>query len=1076
MKKVFVLLVSILCVVVYAQSPQLTVIGADSLQVRMSRMIVDVKIVGNIAYTTSEMHFTNKSNRQMEAELLFPLPQGVSVSRYAIDINGQLREAVPVDKSKGKQVFEAIEHRRVDPGLLEKVEGNNFKTRIYPIMPNRKRVVVIGYEQELSGSDANNLIYHMVSKYHATLDQFDLIIRVVGAALQPTIIENGAQRTLTELQQANEWTHSYQTRISKTHYRPDELLTVTIPTGQETQSVLTQSVNGQHYFYVNLFVPVQKSQRQKPASIGLVWDVSLSCRKRDFAKESQLLDAYFKAIQNTNVTLYTMGYAFEKKKVYVIANGDWSALKKELEATPYDGGTRYSQIKWEVHDAYLLSTDGLSSLSENTLPTTAKPVYTISSLVSSDFSLLEAAASTTGGEMLNLNRIDTAQALDRMLHTQLRFLGIRDNYAVAEVFPAVGSAASGSFSVSGISLKEKNELVLLFGVDGRPTIERKVVLDVASQRTSEISIEKLWVQRKIAGLELQYAKNEQEIESMGKKYGIITRNTSLIVLETVADYIAYDIVPPAELREEFDRISKQQHETRLAERRSNWDNVAEYHRALEDWWKKDFKYSAPKPQPMAKPGIQPRREPTRAGIRPSQLRARSGTGSEVLISGRVSDHVGPLPGVNVVIQGSNLGTQTDVDGNYSLRAKRGDVLVYSFIGLDNQSVRVRNANRYNVVLSGSSTELGEVVVTAMGVKKEKRALGYAVTTLSDKAVSQTLSGNAAGVAITADREVGDDDEQEKFEEADDAIDQSRRGITTQTWNPDRIYLKVLDAASETKKYEAYLELRIQQEQNPSFYFDVANYFYNKGDRSKALLVLSNIAELGLENHQLYKSLTYVLRQWEAYDDALFTASRVAQWRAHEPQSHRDLALALEDNKQYQAAFDALVAALEVNYYGEMSGQYAGVEDIILMDINRLVAQHSKIETSKLDTKYLTKMPVAIRIVLNWNQMDTDIDLHVIEPTGEECYFAHRDTAAGARFSKDFTQGYGPEQYLLRHAMPGKYQIRTNYFGERALTQNGPATVMVEIYTTKNGKITRKLQTIQLGAVKEDQNLAMLTID
>lgn len=53
---------------------------------------------------------------------------------------------------------------------------------------------------------------------------------------------------------------------------------------------------------------------------------------------------------------------------------------------------------------------------------------------------------------------------------------------------------------------------------------------------------------------------------------------------------------------------------------------------------------------------------------------------------------------------------------------------------------------------------------------------------------------------------------------------------------------------------------------------------------------------------------------------------------------------------------------------------------------------------------------------------------------------------------------------------------TNCFGERALTQNGPATVMAEIYTTKNGKTTRKLQTIQLGAVKEDQSLAMLTID
>jgi Vault protein inter-alpha-trypsin domain/CarboxypepD_reg-like domain/Uncharacterized protein conserved in bacteria (DUF2135) len=1076
MKKIFLLLVCILGAVVYAQSPQLTVNGADSLKVRMSQMIVKVKIVGNVAYTTSEMHFTNKSTRQMEAELLFPLPEGVSVSHYAIDINGHMREAVPVDKNKGKQVFEAIEHRRVDPGLLEKVEGNNFKTRIYPILPNGERTILIGYEQELSGADANNLAYQMVSKYHATLDKFEVTINVLGGALQPTIIENGKERPVTELQQPNEWTHSYQTRICKTNYRPENLLTVKIPVGQEAQSVLTQSVNGQHYFYANLFVPAQKSQRQKPASIGLVWDVSLSCRKRDFVKESQLLDAYFKAIQNTSVTLYTMGYVFEKKQVYTIFNGDWSGLKAALEATPYDGGTRFSKIKWDAHETYIVSTDGLSSLSENALPKTNKPVYIINSLVSSDFSFLNAAASQTGGELLNLNAIDTAQALDRMLHTGLRFLGIKDNYAVAEIFPAIGTTASGSFSISGISLKEKNELVLLFGSNGQATLEKKITIDVPLQNTNEINIEKLWAQKKIASLELQYTKNEQEIEQMGKKYGIITRNTSLIVLENVADYIAYDIVPPAELRDEFDRLSKQQRESRLAEQRSNWDNVADYHRALEDWWKKDLKYTAPKPEPKPNPAPQPRPEPVRPAVRTTSNHARLGTGQEMRISGTVSDQTGPLPGASVVIQGTGLGSQTDVDGRYSLRAKRGDVLVYSFIGLNDQSVRVRNGNHYNVVLSGSSTELGEVVVTAMGVRREKKALGYAVTTVSDKLVSETLSGKTAGVAISGANRNRIGNEQEKSEDADYGFDEIRRDIKTETWNPDRIYLKVLEAAPEAKKYEAYLELRIQQEQNPSFYFDVANFFYNKGDRAKALLVLSNIADLGLENHQLYKSLTYVLRQWEAYDDALFTANRVAQWRKHEPQSHRDLALALEDNKQYQAAFDALIAALEVNYYGEMDGQYEGVEDIILMDINRLTADHSNLNTAKLDPKYLAKMPVAIRIVLNWNQMDTDIDLHVIEPTGEECYFAHRDTAAGARFSKDFTEGYGPEQYLLRHAMPGKYQIRTNYYGERALTENGPATVMVEIYTTKNGKTTRKLQTIQLGAIKENQNLAMLTID
>ncbi|WP_431243193.1 hypothetical protein ACQ9BO_00225 [Flavobacterium sp. P21] len=296
-------------------------------------------------------------------------------------------------------------------------------------------------------------------------------------------------------------------------------------------------------------------------------------------------------------------------------------------------------------------------------------------------------------------------------------------------------------------------------------------------------------------------------------------------------------------------------------------------------------------------------------------------------------------------------------------------------------------------------------------------------------------------------------------------------VQTKSWNPDRLYLKALASASKEKQYDLYFELRKAQERNPSFYFDVAHFFYNQGDVKKALLILSNIADLGLENHQLYKTLTYTLRQWKDYDDAVFTAKQVANWREHEPQSLRDYALTLEDAGKYQEAFNELVKSLEVNYYGEMSGQYEGVEDIVLMDINRLMIEHPGLKTGKLDKKYMAKMPVDIRIIMNWNQMDVDLDLHVIEPTNEECYYSHTSTQIGGRFSKDFTEGYGPEQYIIRNAVKGKYQIKTNFFGETTLTENGPATILVEIYTTKAGKTSRTLKTIQLGKVKENDVLA-----
>lgn len=1048
---------------VQAQSPQLNVKGKDSALVRLSQLKVSVKVVGNIAYTTTEMHFYNGTNRQMEAELMFPLPEGVSVSRYAIDINGKMREAVPVNKNKGKQVFEAIEHRRVDPGLLEKVEGNNFRTRIYPLMPKKERIIIIGYEQELSNFDATHLSYQMLTTYPYSLDVFEMNIAVIGATSLPTVINQEGTIALENMNQ------NYVASIKRNQYKPKDKLVITIPIRADIPNVVVQSVNNQHYFYANTIIESKNIKKKNPNSIALIWDVSLSCRKRDLKKELQLLDSYFKALSSVEVTLYFAGYNFEKKNSYSIKNGDWSTLKSILESVKYDGGTRFSKIKLPSHDEYLFFTDGLSSLSSNVLSLTKRPVYTITSMASSDYAFLNFNAIKSGGNFINLNQLNGSDALNKLQYQNLKFLGIKENYLVTEMYPMIGTPVSGSFSLAGISLKETNEVTLQFGYDETPILEKTITIDAAKQASEEVNIEKLWAQKKIAFLEIQYKKYADEIELMGKKYGIVTQNTSLIVLENLHDYIQYEIIPPAELREEFDRIMKQQIESAKAKKYSNWENVANYYEQLTAWWKNDVKYSMPKPLPVTNV-------------------AKVGN-----IRGVVSDNLGPLPGATVVVKGTNRGVATDFDGKFAINAAQGETLVIDYIGFERKEIRIGRNSNYTIRLKESSQQLDEIVVTANGMAKSERnedkvvleevvvmGLGIqrkkgSVTSSMQvvrsqelsKSVSpnviQSLTGKVAGLKVSGDEEL-------EFNYS------YNDKVKVNSWSPDRVYLKVLDGVSMDKKYGAYLHLREDQINNPSFYFDVANHFYAAGDKEKALLILSNIADLGLENHQLYKSLTYLLRQWEAYDDALHTANQVAIWRAQEPQAHRDLGLTLEDNKQYQAAFDELIKALEVNYFGEMSGQYSGVEDIILMDINRMIDEHKSINTDKLDKKYLNKMPIDVRIILNWNQMDTDIDLHVIEPTNEECYYGHRDTQIGARFSKDFTQGYGPEQYLLRNAVKGKYIIKTNFFGESALTENGPTTVMVEIYTTKNGKTERTLQTIQLGTVRENQNLAEITID
>ncbi|TDW45845.1 vault protein inter-alpha-trypsin-like protein [Flavobacterium sp. 270] len=1031
----------------FAQSPELTVKGDETEKVRMSQLIVNVKVVGNIAYTTAEMHFFNSGTRQMEAELIFPLPENVSVSRYAIDINGKMREAVPVNKNKGKQVFEAIEHRRVDPGLLEKVDGNNFKTRIYPLMPNGERIVIIGYEEELTASDKNNLAYQLVSRYPKKLDKFEINVSVLGTDSSPTITENsGEQITFSK------WNQSFQTSLKKENFQPAEKLIFKIPIQENIPSVVMQNAGGQYYFYGNTFIEGNVSAKKAPNSIGIIWDNSLSCQNRDLKKELDLLDAYFQKIQNTKVTLYFLNYTFEKVNEYIITDGNWSVLKSVLQNTKYDGGTRFSQLNFSNQDEYLFFTDGLSSLSENILPKTNKPIYTITSSVSADFALLNFASVKAGGNFVNLNQITSATALGKLVNNKLKFLGIKENFTITDLYPMEGTSVSGNFSFSGISLNPKNEITLLFGYNNEAVLERKITLDASSQNTDDVNVEKLWAQKKIANLDLQYDKNAEEIEILGKKYGIITKNTSLIVLENLQDYISYDIVPPAELRAEFDRIKKQEQDKTLAQQKNNWQNVDSYFTGLNSWWKQDKKYAVPKVLPNSK-----KKQRT-------SYHTRRGDANATLT---IDEPVGAGTATTIIEEDNNV---------YNTAAPRVDQVRF---------VRPVVAKANEVKESDKSREaesdLKEVVVMGYGTQKKLMVTGSVQTISSESitknaVVSSTLAGKVEGVAVYRDGDIKSGFE--SGEVISDTISLGPAYFKTSavqdqpnTWNPDRLYLKALAAAPKEKQYDLYFELRKAQERNPSFYFDVAHFFYNQGDVKKALKVISNIADLGLENHQLYKTLTYTLRQWKDYDDALFAAGQVAKWRAHEPQSLRDYALTLEDAGKYQEAFDQLIKALEVNYYGEMSGQYQGVEDIILMDINRLMTEHSNINSKALDKKYLAKMPVDIRVIMNWNLMDVDLDLHVIEPTGEECYYSHTSTQAGARFSKDFTQGYGPEQYLIRNAIKGKYLIKSNFYGESQLTENGPATIMVEIYTTRAGKTSRILKTIQLGKIKENGVLA-----
>ena len=140
----------------------------------------------------------------------------------------------------------------------------------------------------------------------------------------------------------------------------------------------------------------------------------------------------------------------------------------------------------------------------------------------------------------------------------------------------------------------------------------------------------------------------------------------------------------------------------------------------------------------------------------SLLLSISSYAQEKTITGTVSTKAdGVLPGVNVTVEGTSRGALTDFDGLYSISASTGDVLVFSYLGMTTHKKTVANSTIINVVLAEDTHQLDEIVITSLGISREKKSLGYAVSelrsdevnTVKNHNVANSLVGKVAGLVI-----------------------------------------------------------------------------------------------------------------------------------------------------------------------------------------------------------------------------------------------------------------------------------------------------------------------------------------
>ena len=324
----------------------------------------------------------------------------------------------------------------------------------------------------------------------------------------------------------------------------------------------------------------------------------------------------------------------------------------------------------------------------------------------------------------------------------------------------------------------------------------------------------------------------------------------------------------------------------------------------------------------------------------------------------------------------------------------------------------------------------------------------------------------------ARREEAERDEEKKSDKAkgkegDDGEEQiPEPTIRVAEWNPETPYLKELKAASKKAQWKTYMELRGKNADAPSFFLDCADFFYSQKEPRFALQVLSNVAELKLDDPSLLRVLGHRLEQRDELKLARMMFEQVLKLRPEEPQSYRDLALVLDRLGNLPRAAQLLYTVVT-----EKWDRFDEIEVVALMELNRIMARTKWVDMGgkqdkmpEIDARLKKLLDTDVRIVLTWDTDMSDMDLWVTEPCGEKAYYEHNRTTIGGLVSRDFTDGYGPEEYFVRKAMRGTYKIEANFYGINAPTVTGAVTVQAEVFTNF-GREDEKRQSLTLRLEK-----------
>jgi hypothetical protein len=502
---------------------------------------VDVNVTGTLCTTTFDMTVSNPHDRVLEGEFSMPLVEGQTVARFALDINGKLREGVVVSKSKGRETFEEVIRTKVDPALLEWTRDNSFRARIYPIPAKGTRRVVIAYEQQLT-SHTNGLTYTLPFAFPHAIEEFSFHCNVAGFGLRPSLTGGDGERIDFSPQG-----RSYTVTLEEKNITLNKPFSLLVPVALNDHAVVVNTVDDEKFAAMYLRLPVEQGPRPLPRSVALLWDASLSGERREVDVELATLDAFFTRLGSVDLRLVTFSNTVMDDRRMPVRSGNWSDARSIIERTPFDGATQLGLVPLGIEaDVIILVSDGISTLGNHRSTISNSPVFVLSTGTPADHDVLASIAQRSGGTVIHPQRADPNEAVNAILGSRRMITSIEVvDGAIDDLRPLAPFNIEEITTVTGRLRGESATVRITSSMNGSDARVDDVTIDARQHHVGGSGIARLWAQEELRRLSADRKHHAEEIASIGQRFTIVTPGTSLIVLERIEDYVRHNIKPPA---------------------------------------------------------------------------------------------------------------------------------------------------------------------------------------------------------------------------------------------------------------------------------------------------------------------------------------------------------------------------------------------------------------------------------------------------------------------------------------------------------------------------------------------------